>query len=396
MRKSYFLVAWRSLGKNKVSSFINIFGLSVGMAVAIFNGLWVWDEYSYNKYHQHYDRIGQVMTRYSHEGESSINSTMSYSLALELKNHYADNFEYYVISSGLKDGILSTPEKQISGTGEYMEPDAPEMLTLKMIHGTRSGLKDPHSILISASLARSLFGNTDPVNRMMKINNHDDVKVTGVYEDLPLNTEFRKDQFIAPFELWLSDNSWVQKAAQDWTNHFLKVYAEIKPTSSFAKVSASIENAERRNARFFKNESFKDERDLLYPMSKWHLYAPFRGKISAEPIHMVHLVALIGLAVLLLACINFMNLSTARSEKRAREVGIRKTIGSGRAQLINQFFSESLLVVLFAYVFALGLVILFLPAFNQLSAKQICHPMDESIFLDGQFDFYYPYRFAGW
>jgi putative ABC transport system permease protein len=379
MLKSYFLVARRSLAKNKVSSFINIFGLSVGMAVAMFNGLWVWDEYSYNKYHQHYDRIGQVMTRYTHDGES-INSTMSYPLALELKNHYADNFEYYVISSSRKEGILSTHEKQIPGTGEYMEPDAPEMLTLKMIHGTRSGLKDPHSILLSASLARSIFGNTDPVNRMIKINNHDDVKVTGVYEDLPLNTKFTKDQFIAPFELWLSDNSWTQKASQDWTNHFLEVYAEIKPTSSFAKVSASIENAERRNARFFKNASFKDEGDFLYPMSQWHLYAPFRGKISAEPIHMIRLVGLTGIAVLLLACINFMNLSTARSEKRAREVGIRKTIGSGRAQLISQFFSESLLVVLFAYLFALGLVILFLPAFNQLAAKQIAIPWTNSFF----------------
>ena len=380
MLKSYFLVAWRSLAKNKVSSFINIFGLSVGMAVAMFNGLWVWDEYSFNKYHQHYDRIGQVMTRYNHDGESSINSTMSYPLALELKNHYADNFEHYVISSGIKQGILSTHEKQIPGTGEYMEPDAPEMLTLKMIHGTRSGLKDPHSILLSASLARSLFGDTDPANQVIKINNHDEVKVTGIYEDLPLNTEFTKDKFIAPFELWLSDNSWVQNAAQDWTNHFLKVYAEIKPTGSFAKVSASIENAELRNARFFKNESFNDERDLLYPMSQWHLYAPFRGKISAEPIHMVRLVGLTGIAVLLLACINFMNLSTARSEKRAREVGIRKTIGSGRAQLINQFFSESLLVVFFAYLFALGLVILFLPAFNQLAAKQIAIPWTNPFF----------------
>ena len=249
-----------------------------------------------------------------------------------------------------------------------------------MIHGTRAGLKDPHSILLSASLSRSIFGNSDPVNRMIKINNHDDVKVTGVYEDLPLNTEFTKDQFIAPFELWLSDNSWVQKAAQDWTNHFLKVYAEIKPTTSFAKVSASIENAERRNARFFKNASFQDEKDLLYPMSQWHLYSPFRGKISAEPIHMVRLVGLTGIAVLLLACINFMNLSTARSEKRAKEVGIRKTIGSGRAQLINQFFSESLLVVFFAYVFALGLVILFLPAFNQLAAKQIAIPLTNPFF----------------
>ena len=381
MLKSYFLVAWRSFRKNKVSSFINIFGLSVGMAVAIFNGLWVLDEYSFNKYHQHYDRIGQVMTRYTHDGESSINNNMSFALALELKNHYADNFEHYVISSGTKEGILSTSEKQISGTGEYMDPDAPEMLSLKMIHGTRSGLKDTYSILISASLARSIFGETDPVNQMMKINNRSDVKVTGVYEDLPPNTEFRKDQFIAPFNLWLSSNDWIQKeAAQDWTNHFLRVYAQIKTTGSFAKVSASIENAERRNARFFKNASFQEEKDFLYPMSQWHLYAPFRGKISSEPIHMVRLVGLTGIAVLLLACINFMNLSTARSEKRAREVGIRKTIGSGRLQLINQFFSESLLVVLFAYVFALCLTILFLPAFNQLAAKQIAIPWSNPVF----------------
>ncbi len=381
MLKSYFLVAWRSFAKNKVSSFINIFGLSVGMAVAMFNGLWVWDEYSYNKYHQHYDQIGQVMTRYSQNGESSINSTMSYPLALELKNHYADNFEHFVISSGTKEGILSTPEKNISGTGEYMEPDAPEMLTLNMIHGTRSGLKNTYSILLSASLARSIFGNTDPVNRTMKINNHSDVKVTGVYEDLPQNTEFRKDQFIAPFSLWLSNNDWVQKeAAQDWTNHFLKVYAQIKTTGSFEKVSASIENAERRNARFFKNESFNEERDFLYPMSQWHLYTPFRGKISPEPVRMIRLVGLTGIAVLLLACINFMNLSTARSEKRAREVGIRKTIGSGRVQLINQFFSESLLVVFFAFLFALSLVILFLPAFNQLASKQIVIPWTNPFF----------------
>jgi putative ABC transport system permease protein len=381
MLKSYFLVAWRSFAKNKVSSFINIFGLSVGMAVAIFNGLWVWDEYSFNKYHQHYHRIGQVMTQLTVNGESGINNTMSYPLALELKNHYGDNFEHYVIASWKVDGILSTTEKKISGTGQYMDAAAPEMLTLKMIHGTRAGLKDPHSILLSASLARSLFGDADPVNRMMKINNQSDVKVTGVYEDLPLNTEFTKDQFIAPFDLWLQTNDWVQKsAAQDWTNHFLKVYAEIKPNSSFEKVSASIANAERNNRRFFKNESFNNERDFLYPMSRWHLYAPERGKISAEPIHMVRLVGITGIAVLLLACINFMNLSTARSEKRAREVGIRKTIGSARAQLIHQFFSESLMVVMFAFVFALGLVILFLPAFNQLAAKQISVPWTNPFF----------------
>ncbi len=381
MLKSYLLVAWRSLAKNKISSFINIFGLSVGMTVAIFNGLWVWDEFSFNKYHQHYDRIGQVMDELTVQGQTGINNTMSYPLALELKNHYADNFKHYVIASWPVDGILSTADKKISGIGQYMDSAAPEMLTLKMIRGNRSGLKDPYSILLSASIARTLFGDQDPLNQMVKINNQSAVKVTGVYEDLPLNTEFAKDRFIAPFNLWLQENKWVEKeAALDWTNHFIKVYAEIKPNSSFEKVSASIANAERNNRRFFKNASFNNERDFLYPMSRWHLYAPFRGKISEEPIHMVRLVAITGIAVLLLACINFMNLSTARSEKRAREVGIRKTIGSGRGQLISQFFSESLLVVFFAYVFALGLVIIFLPAFNQLATKQISIPWANPLF----------------
>src|ERR1700722_16185101 len=239
MFKSYFRTSWRNLTKNKVSSFINISGLSVGMFVAMLNGLWIWDEYSFNKYHQHYDRIAQVMTHFSQDGESRINSTMSYPLAMELKTNYQDNFQHFVIASWTGDRILSTGEKQISVSGQYMGTDVPEMLTLKMIYGSRAGLKDLHSILLSASLSRSLFGNINPVNRMMKINNRTDVKVTGVYEDLPLNTEFSRLRFIAPFELWVSENDWIkERATQDWNNHFLKIFAEVKKGISFDQASA--------------------------------------------------------------------------------------------------------------------------------------------------------------
>ena len=380
MFKSYFRTSWRNLTKNKVSSFINISGLSVGMFVAILNGLWIWDEYSFNKYHQHYDRIAQVMTHFSQDGESRINSTMSYPLAMELKTNYQDNFQHFVIASWTGDRILSTGEKQISVSGQYMGTDVPEMLTLKMIYGSRAGLKDLHSILLSASLSRSLFGNINPVNRMMKINNRTDVKITGVYEDLPMNTEFSRLRFIAPFDLWVSENDWIkERAAQDWNNHFLKIFAEVKKGISFDQASASIKNAERKNARYF-TKGFNNEQDFLYPMSKWHLHAVNRGKVSVGPIQMIWLVGSIGFIVLLLACINFMNLSTARSEKRAREVGIRKAIGSARGQLIKQFFSESLLVVFFAYILATGLVIVFLPWFNQLSAKQLVIPWTNPFF----------------
>ena len=261
-----------------------------------------------------------------------------------------------------------------------MGTDVPEMLTLKMIHGSRAGLKDPHSILLSASLSHALFGNIDPVNRMMKINNSSNVRVTGVYEDLPLNTEFNKLRFIAPFDLWVSENHWIKEsAAQDWNNHFLKIYAEVKPGISFEQASASIKDAERKNARYF-TKGFNNEQDFLYPMSKWHLYAVNRGLVSDGPIHMIWLVGSIGFIVLLLACINFMNLSTARSEKRAREVGIRKAIGSARIQLITQFFCESLMVVVIAYVLATGLTIVFLPWFNHLSAKQMTIPWGNPLF----------------
>ena len=379
MLKSYFRTARRNLTKNKISSIINISGLSVGMFVAMLNGLWIWDEYSFNKYHQHYDRIAEVVSNTSGHDESGINTNMSYPLAMELKTNYQDNFQHFVIASWTGDGILSTGEKQISGSGQYMGTDVPEMLTLKMIYGSRAGLKDLHSILLSASLSRALFGNIDPVNRMLKINNRTDVKVTGVYEDLPLNTELNKIRFIAPFDLWVSENDWIKRAAQDWNNHFLRIYAEVKPGISFEQASASIKDAERKNMHYF-TKGFNNEQDFLYPMSKWHLYAINRGRVSNEPIHMVWLVGSIGFIVLLLACINFMNLSTARSEKRAREVGIRKAIGSARTQLIKQFFSESLLVVTFAYMLATGLVIVFLPWFNHLSAKQMMIPWSNPFF----------------
>src|SRR6201989_2415306 len=241
MLKSYFKTAWRNLTRNKISSFINISGLSVGMFVAMLNGLWIRDEYSYNKYYQHYDRIVQVTTRFTNDGESSINTTMSYPLAMELKTNYQDNFSHFVIASWTGDRILSTGEKHISSSGQYMGTDAPEMLTLKMIYGSRAGLKELHSILLSASISRSLFGDINPVNRVIKINNRTDVKVTGVYEDFPLNTEFNNVRFIAPFELWVSENDWIEKrAAQDWNNHFLKIFVELKPGISFEQASASI------------------------------------------------------------------------------------------------------------------------------------------------------------
>ncbi len=383
MIQNYLKIAWRNLVKNRISSMINIGGLAVGMAVAMLIGLWVWDELSFNQYHQNYDNIAQVETHMKdpNSDRQGVNSSLQFPMITELETNYKNNFKYIVPASWNEDDILSAGDKKLSRTGLFMDPKAPEMLTLKMIRGSRNGLKDPHSILLSASTASAFFGDTDPVNRVMKINNNSVVKVTGVYEDLPMNTQFNNLKFIGAFDLWLDNNPWIRQTAMtDWQNHFLKIYAQINPNTTFEKVSNQIKNAELKNLGNFKDEAKMNPKVLLLPMSDWHLYNYNRGLPDTGPLQMLWIISIIGGFVLLLACINFMNLSTARSEKRAKEIGVRKAVGSMRRQLIGQFYSESFLIVLLSFVLAMVLVIACLPWFNDLAAKEIKMPYQNLYF----------------
>jgi ABC-type antimicrobial peptide transport system permease subunit len=386
MIKNYFKIAWRNLLKNKVHSFINISGLSIGMAVAILIGLWVWDELSFNKYHRNYNRIAQIMTRGNDPKDGPyVNNTVQYPLATELQTNYKDNFRHVVRASWVQDYILSAGNKKLSAKGQFMDAGAPEMFSLKMLKGNWNGLRDPYSMMISASLAKALFGNTDPMGQMVMMSNKTNVKVTGVYNDFPVNSQFNYVKFFSPWDLWVTQNSWIkERAINDWHNHFLNIYTEIIPGTSFETVSDNIKDIELQNIRNLENyeeDVARSPQVFLLPMSDWHLYPINRNAaIDDKPVRMVWLVSTIGLFVLLLACINFMNLSTARSEKRAKEVGIRKTIGSKRKQLIYQFFSESFLVVLFSFVLSCVLVSLFLPWFNNLSSKEMILPWNNLYF----------------
>lgn len=381
MIRNYLKLAWRNLTRNKVSSMINIGGLAVGMSVAMLIGLWIWDELSFNKYHQNYDHIAQVRSRLVYRGEVGINSSVQYPLATELKTNYKDNFKHIVMASWDVDNILSAGEKKLSRTGLFMDPDAPEMLSLKMIHGSRGGLKDVNSIMLSASTAKAFFGDKDPVNQVMKINNKLIVTVTGVYEDLPLNTQFKDLKFLAPTALWILDNPWISgKTMTDWNNHFLKIYVEINPNTDFDKVNARIKNAELKNLGNFKELANMHPRVFLLQMRDWHLHNFKRGAPDTGPLQMLWLIGVIGVFVLLLACINFMNLSTARSEKRAKEIGVRKAIGSLRRQLIGQFYSESFLVVVLSFMVSLFLALIFLPSFNEIAAKDVSIPAGSAWF----------------
>jgi len=386
MFKNYFKTSWRNLLKNKAHSFINISGLSIGMAVAILIGLWIWDELSFNKYHRNYSRIAQIMTRGRDVKDGPyVNNSLQYPLATELQTNYKDNFKHVIRASWIQDHILSVGDKKLSAKGQFMDAGAPEMFTLKMLKGNWNGLHDPYSIMLSSSLAKALFGNADAMGQIVMMGNKTNVKVTGVYNDLPVNSQFNIVKFFSPWDLWVAENSWIkERATNDWRNHFLRLYAEIRTGTNFKTVTDNIKGVELQNIRNlenFKEDVARNPQLFLLPMSDWHLQPIDRkGAIDDKPVRMVWLVSTIGLFVLLLACINFMNLSTARSEKRAKEVGIRKTIGSMRRQLIYQFFSESFLVVLFSFVWSCLIVSLLLPWFNDLSAKEMILPWNNFYF----------------
>ena len=370
MIKNYFKIAWRNLLKSKGYSAINIGGLAVGMAVAMLIGLWVHDELSFDKYHKNYDRIAQVMQHANYNGKVETQVANPALMGPELRSKYGSDFKYVVQSSWTGGHLLTVGDKHISKVGIFFEADAPEMLTLKMRKGKRAGLKDPYSIMLSASAAEAIFGKDDPMDKTIKFDRTYDVKVTGVYEDLPGNTSFSEIKIMMPWELWLIQNPWAKKMEEPWGSNFSQTFVQIADNADMKKVSAKIKNTKLNNVS--KEEAKYQWAVFLQPMRKWNLYNEFKNGVNTGGnIQYVWLFGIIGIFVLMLACINFMNLATARSEKRAKEVGIRKAIGSLRLQLIKQFLAESYLVVLLAFVLCLILVALLLPLFNDVAGKKI-------------------------
>jgi len=374
MIKNYLKIAWRSTIKNKTQTFINVAGLSLGMAVVMLIGLWIYDELSWDKSFKNYDRIVKVMQDQTLNGEVFTQDNIPMPMAPTLRQEYGNNFKYVVLSSYNYPHIIGTESKKLNPSGSFMEPDAPNLLTLDLLKGNRLGLKDMSSIMLSASLAKALFGSGDPIGHTIKIDGKTMAKVTGVYADFPRNNTFHDMAFISTWALYMTTESWLKYNINRWGNNSWMVYAQLVPGANIKTVSTKIKDIKRDGLRLNGDKTGLTFNPVvfLHPISKWHLYSEFKnGKISGGAIEFVWLFGLIGTFVLVLACINFMNLSTARSEKRAKEVGIRKTLGSVRQQLIGQFFTESILVALFSFVLALLLVQLALPWFNEVANKQM-------------------------
>ncbi len=379
MFQNYFKIAWRNLLKNKVYSIINILGLATGMAVAMLIALWIWDEVTYDKYHTKHDEIAQVMTTFiGNDGKMETGQAVCMPIGDELRNKYGSDFKNVSMSSWNFGHVLAVGDKKITGKGMWVESNFPSMFSLRMLKGSINALNDPSSVLLNASLAKTLFGNVDAINKMVKFDNKESYKVAGIYEDLPHNSTLYETTLLLPWKKYITTEDWLKNAATQWNNHSWQAYVQVADNVNMAEETEKIKNivmAHKVAARDGK------ELAVLFPMNKWRLYSDFKnGKATGGRIQFIWLFSIIGVFVLLLACINFMNLSTARSEKRAKEVGIRKTVGSVRGQLIGQFLSESVLVAFVSFLFSIILVISLMPLFNKLADKTIELPWSNAVF----------------
>ncbi|MFT6478915.1 MAG: ABC-type antimicrobial peptide transport system permease subunit [Spirosomataceae bacterium] len=377
MIKNYFKIAWRNLLKNKMYSFVNIFGLAVGMAVTIMIGLWMNDELSRDDYFTDKAKIAQVWQSQTFNGNTGTGPAIPLPLEPTLRNGYGNNFEHLTMSSWTQDRYLKYGDISLSKTGNYMQAPAVDLFELRILKGSKSGLEEMNSIMLAASTAEAIFGSEEAIGKVIKINSENDVKVTAVYEDFPLNSSFSDTKFIAPWDLYAKQN-WIKNSLDSWGNNSFQMFVRIADNTTMDKVSTTIKDV-KKNA----DEDIVQYNPQLFllPMEDWYLRSNFEDGVRAGGrIENVWLFGIIGTFVLLLACINFMNLSTARSEKRAKEVGIRKSIGSVRSQLISQFLSESLLVVSLAFVLALILVLASLSGFNELASKEMEFPWASGTF----------------
>ena len=385
MVKNYFKTAWRNLIKNKGYSAINIGGLTIGIAVAILIGLWVWDEISYNQSFENYHHIAQVTRLYTQPLTQQTNNTayLPQPMANVLRNKYGHLFKHVVKTQSERDFDLKIGNNTFTKKGEFIENGVIDMFSLKMLKGSKESMNDRQSIIISESTAKALFGNDNPINQQIKLNNYYDTKVTGVYEDPAQNSFLGDIQFFANYDNLIANNPDIRSHEDDWgqTSHF--IYIQTADHVSLDQADAAIRKLYFKDAPpdFIEGSKKLNQVLWLYPMEKWYLYSEFKnGYPSGGRITYVWLFAVVGIFVLLLACINFMNLSTARSEKRSREVGVRKVMGSTRSSLIFQFLSESFLAVFLAFMIALLIVFISIPVFNELTEKGIKLPISNGYF----------------
>jgi putative ABC transport system permease protein len=371
MITNYFKIAWRNLFRNKGFTITNILGLTIGITCTMLILLWVQDELAYNKFQDNYDTVYKVMANRNFNNEITTDENMVLPLAQALEKEVPE-VKKAVITTFSESHILSYGETRLKQNGYTVSDHFFDVFSWKFIKGNpATAINDAHSIVITASTAKAFFGDDDPINKVIRVDNAFDAKVTAVVADPPGNSTLRFD-YINRFNY---DDASVKRSLSDWTNSSWNVYIQTVPGISLPSLNAKITAIKRGHGT--------DDRSAYFgfPMSKWRLYSDFKGgENTGGMIEYVRLFSIIALIILLIACVNFMNLSTARSEKRAKEVGVRKTLGSAKSQLVMQFFAESILMSCITFIISVCLVYLLLPSFNILVDKQLTLNMADPVF----------------
>jgi len=365
MIKNFFKVAYRNLLRSKGFSAINIIGLAIGMASAILIMLWIQNEVSYDQFHKNKDRIYEAWNRASFDGKKMCWNTTPKILARTME-HDLPEVERAVRVNWESNFLLTVGEKKISRQGNIVDTGFFQLFSFPLLKGNAAtALNDMHSIVLTEKLAKSLFGNEDAMGKIVKVDNTDNFTVTGIAKDFPNNTRF-KSEYILPW-------SYLQYRNEDdsnWGNNSTRTYVLLKPNTTYASIAPKMKVLKQK----YDEEAKKDKWEMfIYPISRWRLYSSFTNGAEDNGGRMtfIKLFGTIAAFILLIACINFMNLSTARSEKRAKEVGIRKVVGAQKSSLISQFIGESILLAFLAGIVAVVIVLLALPAYNKLTQKEL-------------------------
>lgn len=376
MFRNYFKTAWRNIVKSKWYSLLNVLGLASGMAVALLIGLWVTQEASYDKFLPDYKQLYQVKRNFNSNGEILTFPTTSLKLVETLRK--VPEIEYIAESDWMGSHGLMVGEKKLYMRGGQTGLDFLKIFRFPFIEGNANTVfNEPYSILLTESTAKALFGNENPINKTVRFDNKNDLKVTGLLKDLPSNSSFNFN-FLVPFSYLEQINPRVKaNRTGSFGNNSYQQFVKLKPNVSFEQLSAKIKDIEKGED----NTNAKNSDVILQPFADRHLYSEYKnGKAVGGFIEYVKMFTIIGALVLLIACINFINLTTARSEKRAREVGVRKAVGSQRKDLVIQFLMESFLLTLIAFLLSLAFVQFALPAFNALTSKTISIPVFSGTF----------------
>jgi len=361
MFKNYLKTTFRNLWKNKGYTFLNIFGLAIGIACAALIFLWVEDEINYNDYFSNKENLYKIKDSQTYDGTTFTFDATPGPLAGNIKSEIP-GIKNTARTTWGNQSLFSLDDKNIYEQGMYVDSSFLSMFGLKFVQGSAAtAFQQLYSIVISKKMAEKFFGSTNVVGKSLRSDNKQNYVVSGVIEDLPENVSFKFD-WLAPFKIFLVQNDWLQQ----WGNNGVVTYVEVVPNANIASINKKLYNYLDTKGSGF-NAKFS-----IYPMSRWRMYDTWKnGKEVAGRITFVNLFSLIAWIILIIACINFMNLSTARSEQRAREVGVRKVLGAGKGKLVVQFIGESLIMALISAVVAIGIVYLALPTFNSLVEKHL-------------------------